>query len=308
MDNDLIVFKNGELELEVTVSNNRENVWLSKKQITELFEKDRTTISRHITNIFALNELETESNVQKMHVAFSDKPVDFYSLDVILAVGYRVKSKNGVIFRKWATNVLKDYMTKGYAINQKRLEAQNKTIEIQSRIIATTLDLNETEVFNVIQQYSDALMLLDDYDHGCVKKPDGNNTVFKLGYEDCRKIIDNMYFNSDVFGVEREEGKLEGILSAVYQGAFGKEMYPSVEEKAANLLYFLIKDHPFADGCKRIAATLFLEFLNKNNHLYIDGKFIISNSSLVAITLLIAESRPEEKEVMVRLVMNFLSK
>lgn len=194
MDNDLIVFKNGELELEVTVSNNRENVWLSKKQIAELFEKDRTTISRHITNIFALNELETESNVQKMHVAFSDKPVDFYSLDVILAVGYRVKSKNGVIFRKWATNILKDYMIKGYAINQKRLEVQNKTIEIQSRIIASSLELNETEVFNVIQQYSDALMLLDDYDHGCVKKPDGNNTVFKLDYEDCRKIIDNMDF------------------------------------------------------------------------------------------------------------------
>ena len=225
---------------------------------------------------------------------------------MIFAVGYRVKSPNGIVFRKWATSILKDYMLKGYAINQKRLEALDRTVKIQSRIIASTLDLNEKEVLDVVEAYADALSMLDDYDHGCLTKPDGKDTVYRLSYEECRNLIDSMRFKSDVFGVEKETGKLEGILAAVYQNVFGKEVYPSIEEKAANLLYFLIKDHPFADGCKRIGATIFLEFLNKNNHLFIDHRQIVSNSALVAITLMIAESGPEEKETMVKLVMNFL--
>lgn len=150
--------------------------------------------------------------------------------------------------------------------------------------------------------------LLDDYDHGLLSKPEGTDFIYRLSYQECRELIDKMKFDSDVFGIEKEEGKLNGILAAVYQNVFGQELYPSIEEKAANLLYFLIKDHPFADGCKRIGATIFLEFLNKNNHLIIEGTLIISNSALVAITLMIAESRPEEKETMVSLVMNFLSK
>ena len=232
--------------------------------------------------------------------------VEYFNLDVIISVGYRVKSPNGIIFRKWATSILKDYMIKGYSINQKRLDALNKTIEIQSRMLASSLDIDAKEVLSVIDSYSNALSLLDDYDHGTLSKPKGKNSIYELTYKECKDLIDSMKFNSSVFGIEKEKGKLEGILAAIYQNVFGEELYPSIEEKAANLLYFIIKDHPFADGCKRIGASLFLEFLNKNNHLIIDGKQIISNSALVAITLMIAESRPEEKETMVRLVMNFL--
>ena len=163
---------------------------------------------------------------------------------MILAVGNCVKSPNGIVFCKWATSILK-----GYAVNQKRLEALDRTVKIQSRIIASTLELDEKEVLNVVETYADALSMLDDYDHGCLEKPNGKDTIYRLSYEECRNLIDSMRFESDVFGVEKEAGKLNGILAAVYQNVFGTEVYPSIEEKAANLLYFLIKDHPFADGC-----------------------------------------------------------
>ena len=311
MNNDIVIFKNGELELEVSVSEDRETVWLSQKQMSQLFKVSTDNVGLHIKNILDEQELdsstaEESSVVQKEGNRFVKRKIKVYNLDMILAVGYRVKSPNGIVFRKWATSILKDYMLKGYAINQKRLEALDRTVKIQSRIIASTLDLNEKEVLDVVEAYADALSMLDDYDHGCLTKPDGKDTVYRLSYEECRNLIDSMRFESDVFGVEKETGKLEGILAAVYQNVFGKEVYPSIEEKAANLLYFLIKDHPFADGCKRIGATIFLEFLNKNNHLFIDHRQIVSNSALVAITLMIAESGPEEKETMVKLVMNFL--
>ena len=306
MENEVIVFKNGELELEVNVSPEKETVWLSANQMSLLFDRDEKTIRKHINNVFKDEEVERKSNTQKMRVVNIKQLVPFYSLDVVISVGYRVKSKNGVEFRKWATSILKDYMIKGYSINQKRLDALNKTIEIQSRMLASSLDIDAKEVLSVIETYSNALSLLDDYDHGTISKPKGKNSIYELTYKECKDLIDSMKFNSSVFGVEKEKGKLEGILAAIYQNVFGEELYPSIEEKAANLLYFIIKDHPFADGCKRIGASLFLEFLNKNKHLIIDSKQIISNSALVAITLMIAESRPEEKETMVRLVMNFL--
>ena len=311
MNNDIVILKNGELELEVSVSKDRETVWLSQKQMSQLFKVSTDNVGLHIKNILDEQELdsstaEESSVVQKEGNRFVKRKIKVYNLDMILAVGYRVKSPNGIVFRKWATSILKDYMLKGYAINQKRLEALDRTVKIQSRIIASTLDLNEKEVLDVVEAYADALSMLDDYYHGCLTKPDGKDTVYRLSYEECRNLIDSMRFESDVFGVEKETGKLEGILAAVYQNVFGKEVYPSIEEKAANLLYFLIKDHPFADGCKRIGATIFLEFLNKNNHLFIDHRQIVSNSALVAITLMIAESGPEEKETMVKLVMNFL--
>lgn len=314
MANDVVIFKNGELELEVTVSENRENVWLSQDQMATLFDVDRSRVTRHIKNIYDDNELVENSTCAENALVQTEgkrkvkRTIKIYNLDMILAVGYRVKSPNGIIFRKWATSILKDYMIKGYTINQKRLDALHKTVEIQTRILASTLELDEKEVLNVIETYANALSLLDDYDHGLLSKPEGTDFIYRLSYQECRELIDKMKFDSDVFGIEKEEGKLNGILAAVYQNVFGQELYPSIEEKAANLLYFLIKDHPFADGCKRIGATIFLEFLNKNNHLIIEGTPIISNSALVAITLMIAESRPEEKETMVSLVMNFLSK
>ena len=303
---------NGDLQIDVTVSPNEETVWLNRNQLATLFDRDVKTIGKHINN--ALKEELDSSTVAKFATVQKEgsrnitREIDYYNLDMIISVGYRVKSQNGVIFRKWATSILHDFMIKGYAINQKRLDVLNKTIAIQSRMLASALNIEEKEVLNVIEAYSNALTLLDDYDHGTIPKPDGIASIYRLTYEECRELIDSMKYGnfSDVFGVEKELGKLNGIIAAVYQNVFGTELYPSIEEKAANLLYFLIKDHPFVDGCKRIGASIFLEFLNKNKHLIIDGKQIISDSALVAITLMIAESRPEEKETMVNLVMNFL--
>lgn len=320
MNNEIIKFNNGNLELDVTVTPDKDTVWLTVDQLCTLFNKNKSTISRHIKNIFNEGELDEISSVAKNATQLkrydprtgkdriSNVEINYYNLDVIISVGYRVKSQNGIIFRKWATSILKDYMIKGFAVNEKRLEALDKTIQIQSRMLASALNIEEKEVLNVIEAYSNALTLLDDYDHGTIPKPDGIASVYKLTYEECREMIDSMKYGnySDVFGVEKELGKLNGIIAAVYQNVFGTELYPSIEEKAANLLYFLIKDHPFVDGCKRIGAAIFLEFLNKNKHLIINGKQIISDSALVAITLMIAQSRPDEKETMVKLVMNFL--
>ena len=301
MNNEIIKFVNGDLQLDVTVSPDNETVWLNRNQLAQLFDRDVKTIGKHINN--ALKEELDDSTVAKFATVQTEgnrkiqRSIEYYNLDMIISVGYRVKSQNGVIFRKWATSILKDYMMKGYAINEKRIEVLNKTVSIQSRMLASTLGIEEKEVLNVIEAYSNALSLLDDYDHGRISKPKGKDSIYQLTYEECRTLIDSMKYGgfSDVFGVE-----------AVYQNVFGQEIYPSIEEKAANLLYFLVKDHPFVDGCKRIGASIFLEFLNKNQHLIIDGKQIISDSALVAITLMIAESRPEEKETMVKLVMNFL--
>ena len=312
MNNKIIKFMNGDLQIDVTVSPNEETVWLNRNQLATLFDRDVKTIGKHINN--ALKEELDSSTVAKFATVQKEgsrnitREIDYYNLDMIISVGYRVKSQNGVIFRKWATSILHDFMIKGYAVNQKRLDVLNKTIAIQSRMLASALNIEEKEVLNVIEAYSNALTLLDDYDHGTIPKPDGIASIYRLTYEECRELIDSMKYGnfSDVFGVEKELGKLNGIIAAVYQNVFGTELYPSIEEKTANLLYFLIKDHPFVDGCKRIGASIFLEFLNKNKHLIIDGKQIISDSALVAITLMIAESRPEEKETMVKLVMNFL--
>ena len=303
---------NGDLQIDVTVSPNEETVWLNRNQLATLFDRDVKTIGKHINN--ALKEELDSSTVAKFATVQKEgsrnitREIDYYNLDMIISVGYRVKSQNGVIFRKWATSILHDFMIKGYAVNQKRLDVLNKTVATQSRMLASALNIEEKEVLNVIEAYSNALTLLDDYDHGTIPKPDGIASIYRLTYEKCRELIDSMKYGnySDVFGVEKEVGKLNGIIAAVYQNVFETELYPSIEEKAANLLYFLIKDHPFVDGCKRIGASIFLEFLNKNKHLIIDGKQIISDSALVAITLMIAESRPEEKETMVNLVMNFL--
>ena len=305
MKNEIVVFSDNGLSIEVQVSPDQETVWLTQKQMEDLFEVSHATISEHIGNILADGELDETS------VGFSDKSTGgrkprIYDLDMIISVGYRVNSKRGIAFRRWASRILKDYMLKGYAVNEKKLEALNKTVEIQSRMISSLTETPEDEVYEVVKRYTEALTLLDGYDHQCLNRPEGTDTIYRLSYEECRKLIDSMAFDSDVFGVEREKGKLEGILAAVYQNVFGAEVYPSIEEKAANLLYFLIKDHPFADGCKRIGASIFLEFLNKNKALYKEGKQVISNSALVAITLMVAESRPEEKDIMVTLIMNFL--
>ena len=308
MKNEIVLFETKDQEVKLAVSLENDTAWLSANQMALLFDRDEKTIRKHINNVFAENELDRENNTQKMRVDGVKQKVPFYTLDVIISVGYRVKSQRGTEFRQWANKVLKQYILKGYAINEKRLAALNKTVEIQSKIIANTLELEEAEVLRAVNLYTDALVLLDQYDHQSLKKPNGNKPVYRITYEDCRNMINHMEdsFSSDVFGVEKETGKVEGILAAVYQDVFGGEVYPSLEEKAANLLYFMIKDHPFADGCKRIAASLFLEFLDKNEALLRDGQKVISDGALVAITLMIAESKPEEKDIMTTLVMNLL--
>lgn len=286
-----------------------ETVWLTQAQMEALFDVKHSTISEHINNIFKEGELEEKTSVGISDKSTGGRKSKIYNLDVIISVGYRVKSNNGVIFRQWANKVLKEYLIQGYSINQKRIEILNKTISIQTNMLASVLDIDQTALVNVVKEYTKALELLDNYDHHCIAKPTGNKPIFKIDYDYCRNLIDSMKFKnqSKIFGIEKEFGKLNGILECIYQDVFGQRVYPSIEEKAVHLLYFLIKDHPFIDGCKRIAATVSLEFLNKNNILLRNGKLIISNATLVAITILIAESKPEEMDVPINIVMNFLS-
>ena len=309
MKNETVLFMDGDIQLEVPVSRDGESVWLSANQMAVLFDKDETNIRKHINNVFRASEVDKNNNTQKMRVDGVKQSVAFYSLDVILAVGYRVNSQRGIAFRKWANDVLKQYILKGYAINEKRLQALEKTVDIQTRMLAGALDINESDVLRAVNEYTEALLLLDQYDHQVLIKPEGNKPVYRITYENCVQMVAGMRdsFNTDVFGVEKESGKVAGIIAAIYQSVFGQDAYPSVEEKASNLLYFMIKDHPYADGCKRIAASLFLEFLDKNNALFQNGVKRISDGTLVAITLMIAESSPEEKDVMVKLVMNLLN-
>ena len=310
---ELVKFTDNGFELDVRTDTANETVWLTQEQMAVLFDRDQAVISRHIRNIFKENELDESTSMQKMHKSPNvpnpkNRPPVYFNLDVIISVGYRVKSQRGVLFRKWANRVLKSYLIKGYAINEKRLEALGKTIDIQNRMLAYSLNIDKEELSKVIKEYTRALDLLDNYDHQCLEKPKGSKSDYVMTYQEAREIIDSMKFNemSNVFGVEKEQGKLNGIIEQVYQNVFGQELYPSIEEKAAHLLYFLVKDHPFADGCKRIAATLFINFLYKNNHLYRDNKQIISNEALVAITILTAESNPNEMEIIVKLIMNLL--
>ena len=307
---DLVRFTDNDFELDVRADSENETVWLTQKEMSSLFDVSIDNISLHIKNILKEKELDN-SVVEESSVTASDGKVyrtKLYNLDMIISVGYRVKSNRGIAFRRWANKVLKDYLIKGYAINQKRLDNLNKTIDIQNRMLAYSLNIDKEELSKVINEYTRALDLLDNYDHQTLVKPKGEKAAYVMSYEEARDIIDSMKFNdmSDVFGVEKEQGKLNGIIAQVYQNVFGQELYPSLEEKAAHLLYFLVKDHPFADGCKRIAATLFINFLYKNNHLYRNNKQIISNEALVAITILTAESNPQEMDTIVSLIMNLL--
>jgi len=289
MNNEVIIYKDGELELPVKLTPDKETVWLRVEKMAELFDRDRSVIQRHIKNIFKEDELEQNSTCAKFAQVQNEgnrsveRIFDYYNLDMIISVGYRVKSQRSIAFRKWTTSILKEYIVQGYAVNDKRLKILNKVIEIQSNIITDVLELDSKEVFDVIQKYTQALELLDDYDHQIVRKPKPTNKEsYQLSYNECRNLIDSMTFNSasTIFGKEKSKGALESIIGSVYQTAFGKDIYPSTQEKAANLLYFIVKDHPFIDGCKRIAASIFLYFLNKNNLLFKDKEKIIFPNKL----------------------------
>ena len=311
MKNEIILFENQDIKLEVNMKD--ETVWLNREQLSMLFDRGIKTIGKHINN--ALNEELDNSVVAKFATTAKDGKiyqVEYYNLDMIISVGYRVKSKNGITFRKWATSVLKDYMIKGYAINQKRLEYLEKTVKLIDIAGRIETELKGTEaqgIINVINNYRNALDLLDDYDHKTLTKPNGIKDDKKISYEDCMNVISKLRFNndSDLFALERNQG-LKAIIGNIYQSFDGKDLYPTVEEKASNFLYLITKNHTFIDGNKRIAATLFIYFLEFYNILYVDNKQIIDNNTLVAITLLIAESNPKEKDILIDLIMNFLKK
>jgi prophage maintenance system killer protein len=304
--NKIIIYQTQDGKTTIDVKLEQDTVWLTQAQMADLFQKDQSVIARHIANVFKEGELDKNSNMQILHNTLSKyKPTTIYSLDVIISVGYRVKSQRGTQFRIWANSVLKDYLIRGIAVNDNRLKQLGEVIKVLKR---TTSQLDAQQMLAVVEQYTMALDLLDDYDHQCISKPDGSKATYVLTYEECRDVINSMSFNadSDLFGNEKDES-FHSSIGAIYQTFGGEDVYPSVEEKAANLLYFITKNHSFSDGNKRIAATLFLYFLQKNGILYREnGEKRISDSTLVAITIMIAESKTEEKEIMTRLVMNFL--
>ena len=309
MKNDIITYIDGSLELNVPVSWEEETVWLTRAQMADLFDRDVKTIGKHINN--ALKEELDNSTVAKFATVQTEggrtveRQVEHYNLDMIISVGYRVKSVRGVQFRKWANNVLREYIIKGYAVNHNRMNQIGEVIRIMKR---TEQELDAKQVLSVIERYNTALDLLDDYDHQRMKRPKGTEAVYVLSYEECRTVIDSMKFaeSSDLFGNEKDDS-FKGSIGNVYQSFGGEDVYPTLEEKAANLLYFVTKNHSFSDGNKRIAATMFLYFLDKNGVLFCDGKKLIEDHTLVALTIMIAESKPEEKEMMISVIMNCIS-
>ena len=318
MENEIMIFENQNIKLEVNIKD--ETVWLTQKQMAKLFGKDRTTILRHINNIFKDKELIKEevcanfahtTKHGRIENKIQTRNLDYYNLDMIISVGYRVNSKQGIQFRKWANQIIKDYMLKGYAVNQKRLEDLEKSIkliDIAGRINQKLRGDEAQEIIKVINNYSNALNLLDNYDHKTVVKPKGTINNNKIDYKTCMNIVNKLRFNSNsnLFALERNKG-LESIIGNIYVSFNGQDVYPSIEEKAANFLYLIIKNHIFIDGNKRIAATLFIYFLEFYNILYKNNRQVIDNNTLVAITLLIAQSNPKEKDILIDLVMNFLN-
>ena len=306
MKNELITFKDGTLELNVPVSWEQETVWLTRNQMAELFDRDVKTIGKHINN--ALKEELDNSTVANFATVQMEggreveRNIEHYNLDMIISVGYRVKSTRGVQFRKWANSIIKQYIIQGYAVNTSRMNQLGEVIRIMKR---TENSLDAKQVLSVIEKYSLALDLLDDYDHQTMKRPDGNKAVYILSYEECRQVIDSIKFSadSDLFGNEKDDS-FKGSIGNIYQSFAGQDIYPTLEEKAANLLYFITKNHSFSDGNKRIAATMFLYFLDKNDILFADGNKLIDDHTLVALTIMIAESKPDEKEMMISLIMN----
>lgn len=276
--NEIVIFETEDKAITLPVAVGNETVWLSANQMALLFGRDEKTIRKHINNVFSENEVDRNNNTQKMRVDGVKQLVPFYTLDVIISVGYRVKSKRGVEFRRWANSVLKNYILKGYAVNDNRIKQLGEVIRIMKR---TEEALDSKQVLSVIEKYSSALDLLDSYDHQNMTRPTGNRATYVLSYEECMKVIQSMKFGdeSDLFGKEKDDS-FKGSIGNIYQ-SFG--------------------------GNKRIAATMFLYFLDKNAALFVDGKKKIENSTLVALTIMIAESRPEEKEMMISVVMNCMA-
>ncbi|HEY6625337.1 MAG TPA: RhuM family protein [Ignavibacteriaceae bacterium] len=324
---EILLYKTPEGETEIDVKLEEETVWLTPNQMAKLFDKARPTILEHIRNAFSESELEKISTCRKFRQVQKEgnrtviRKIEHFNLDVIISVGYRVKSKRGTQFRIWANRVLKDYLVKGYALNERKLKEQServkeleKTLEIFSKV-AESYQLKQDEfsgIIKVVKDYAYALDILDNFDN---KKLiiSGTNTQgsFKITYESAKKVINKMkekFGGSSLFGKEKDKS-FKGTVGSIYQTFGKKELYPSIEEKAAHLLYFIIKNHSFIDGNKRIAAAMFLWFMEMNNYLYTkNGNKRIADNALVALCLLIAESNPKEKDMIVKVIVNLINK
>jgi prophage maintenance system killer protein len=310
--NNIVVFSDDGVELNVDFDPNKETFWLSQKQMSELFETDQSVISRHINNVYKEKELEKETSMQKMHRSSASRPEMLYNLDVIISVGYRVHSNRGVRFRRWANGVLKDFLLKGYAIDQKRINVPNlaeitKTLD-DYRKFDGDLHLSGDQLLEFMIAYNKSLTLLDSYDHQDFKLPKGNRDVYRIKYEECIDIIKRSKFSgkNDNFGKERDKS-FDSSISTIYQTYDGNELYPTLEQKAAMLLYLVTKNHSFIDGNKRIASTVFLYFLDRNNGLFIKGTKRISDEALATLTILIAASDPKDKNIIINLILAILS-
>ncbi len=303
--NELVLFESQDKSISLNVPLKNDSVWLNRNQMAELFDRDVKTIGKHVNSAIR-EELAGLPVVAKFATTAADGKtymVDYYDLDVIISVGYRVKSQRGVEFRKWANRVLRQYIMEGYAVNHNRILELGEVIRIMKR---TQKSLDAQQVLAVIERYSTALDLLDDYDHQTMRRPKGCEATYVLTYEECRSVIDSMRFGNEsaLFGNEKDDS-FKGSIGNIYQSFAGQEAYPTLEEKAANLLYFVTKNHSFSDGNKRIAAAIFLYFLDKNEVLFDDaGNKRIDDHTLVALTIMIAESRPKEKEMMISVIMN----
>ncbi|MHB1324071.1 MAG: RhuM family protein [Coriobacteriia bacterium] len=302
----IVVYSAQDVELSLPFDSEHETVWATQAQIEELFGVDQSGVSRHIRNIFKSAEVDRESNMQKTHSPSSDRSVTLYSLDVILAVGYRANSARAMEFRRWASGVLKQYMLEGVALNERRLREIGQVVQVLSR----SSDELVAGVADVLAEYLPGLQLLRDYDEGQLESAPGATPGWELTIDEARAVIAQLAeeFPADtLFGKERSDA-LDGIVGALYQSFDGQDLYPTVEEKAANLLYLVVKDHPLADGNKRSAAALFVTFLARNGILYgSDGRPRISNNALAALTLMVAMSDPKEKELMVALIVRMIA-
>ncbi len=317
-ENKIVIYQTDDGQTQIDVRLENETVWLNTNQMSVLFGREESNIRRHIINVFKEDELVKENNVHFLHVNGVKKPVPFYTLDVIISVGYRVKSQRGVRFRQWANKILKDYLVKGYAVNQRIHKEQIGELRqlvgmlgrtIQNQPVLSTDETNA--LFEVVTDYTYALDTLDNYDYERLTiDKTTQEDKFHATYENAMQAINGLrekFGGSTLFGNEKDES-FKSSIGQIYQTFGGKELYPSVEEKAAMLLYLVTKNHSFSDGNKRIAATLFLWFLNNNRILYRpDGSKRIADNTLVALTLMIAESRTEEKDVMVKVVVNLIN-
>ena len=313
--NEIILYETADHAVKLSVNTDGETVWLNRAQLAELFDRDIKTIGKHINNALKEELVGDTATVAKFATVQTEgerevtRDIEYYNLDVIISVGYRVKSQRGVEFRKWANSVLKDYIIRGYAVNNKRIEQIGEVIRIMKR---AENQPDAKQVLSVIEKFNTALDLLDAYDHQTLDKPKGNKAVYVLDYDECRKVINEMKFASDseLFGNEKDDS-FKGSIANIYQEFGGVEIYPSLEEKAANLLYFVTKNHSFSDGNKRIAAAMFLYFLDKNDALFLDEaktEKAIADQTLAALTIMIAESQPAEKEMMISVIMNCMIK